>query len=58
MALVLGVGASISCAQDPGIYFSVNLGAVWLQDSDVTWFDGIRDEAEFDTGVRIIRREL
>ncbi|RPI52436.1 MAG: porin family protein [Deltaproteobacteria bacterium] len=51
MALVLGVGTSIACAQGPGMYFSGNLGAVWVDDSDVTWFDGIRDEAEFDTGL-------
>jgi opacity protein-like surface antigen len=48
-ALVLVMGNSLTWAQ--GMYFSGNLGAVWVEDSDITWFDGIRDEAEFDTGV-------
>ncbi|RJQ81276.1 MAG: porin family protein [Desulfobacteraceae bacterium] len=53
IALIWGAGASIACAQSPGMYFSGNVGALLLEDSDVTWFDGVRDEAEFDTGLGI-----
>jgi opacity protein-like surface antigen len=45
------MGVEIATAQAPGMYFSGNVGAIWLKDSDVTWYDGDLDEAEFETGV-------
>lgn len=51
MALVLAMSASIAFARDAGIYLSGNVGVVWVEDADVTWFDGLRDQFEFDAGL-------